>query len=55
MKTPDDKDKPQVDDKTRERSAKQRNITAPTPPDVRDEGHERDDDNEPPNRSAEGP
>ncbi|MER5888755.1 hypothetical protein ABT160_33435 [Streptomyces sp. NPDC001941] len=40
MNTPDEHDAP-VDDETRERSAEQRNITAPTPEDVREEG---DDD-----------
>ncbi|MFB7503662.1 hypothetical protein [Streptomyces broussonetiae] len=37
MTTPDENDTPQVDDETRQRSAEQRNITAPTPRDVRAE------------------
>jgi hypothetical protein len=42
MKTPGDNDTPPVDDETRQRSAEQRNITAPTPRDVRDKA--KDDD-----------
>jgi hypothetical protein len=42
MKTPGDKRTPPVDDETRQRSAEQRNISAPTPRDVRDKA--KDDD-----------
>ncbi|MFJ9734233.1 hypothetical protein ACIRU2_18740 [Streptomyces sp. NPDC101169] len=34
----------QVDEETKERSAEQRNITAPTPPDVRAKGEDDDTD-----------
>ncbi|MFJ8622236.1 hypothetical protein ACIRD3_05255 [Kitasatospora sp. NPDC093550] len=34
---------PQIDEETRERSSEQRNITAPTPPDVRAKGDDEDD------------
>ncbi|MFI8455380.1 hypothetical protein [Kitasatospora sp. NPDC085464] len=46
MSVPQENDTPQVDDETRERSSEQRNITAPTPPDVR--AKDADDDPEPP-------
>ncbi|GGW13791.1 hypothetical protein [Streptomyces capoamus] len=45
MSTSEENDSPQVDEQTKERSAEQRNITAPTPPEVRAKG---DDDTEPP-------
>ncbi|MFF7976182.1 hypothetical protein [Streptomyces sp. NPDC007905] len=45
MSNTEDNDTPQVDEETRERSAEQRNITAPTPPDVRDKG--QDDETDP--------
>ncbi|MEU5538539.1 hypothetical protein [Streptomyces sp. NPDC020362] len=48
MSTSEENDTPQVDEKTRERSAKQRNITAPTPPDVRAKGEDEDDPEPPP-------
>ncbi|WP_161789951.1 hypothetical protein [Streptacidiphilus neutrinimicus] len=49
MSIPDERDNDQVDDETRQRSAEQRNITAPTPKDVRAKGDDEDDDaNEPP-------
>ncbi|PYC69034.1 hypothetical protein C7C46_28370 [Streptomyces tateyamensis] len=35
-------DEPQVDQETREQSAEQRNITAPTPRDVREDGTDED-------------
>lgn len=35
---------PEIDEETRERSSEQRNITAPTPPDVREKA---DEDEEP--------
>ncbi|MFJ9950781.1 hypothetical protein [Kitasatospora sp. NPDC091207] len=38
MSTPEQDGTPQVDEETRERSAEQRNITAPTPKDVRAKG-----------------
>ncbi|MGO4635961.1 hypothetical protein AB4225_34325 [Streptomyces sp. 2RAF24] len=41
---------PRVDEQARERSAEQRNITAPTPPDVRDKAA---DDNENENEDGE--
>ncbi|MFC5907170.1 hypothetical protein [Streptacidiphilus monticola] len=44
MSTSDQNDAPQVDDETRERSSEQRNITAPTPPDVRAKGEDDEDD-----------
>lgn len=47
MTASEENDTPQVDEETKERSAEQRNITAPTPPDVRAKG-EDDDDPEPP-------
>ncbi|WP_160311285.1 hypothetical protein [Streptacidiphilus anmyonensis] len=48
MSTPDERDNDQVDEE-RERSAEQRNITAPTPKDVRAKGDDEDGDaNEPP-------
>jgi hypothetical protein len=43
MKTPDNSETPPVDDKTRQRSAEQRNITAPTPRDVRDKAEDVDE------------
>ncbi|WP_161791262.1 hypothetical protein [Streptacidiphilus jiangxiensis] len=46
MSTSDDGDKAQADDETRERSAEQRNITAPTPKDVRAKGDDEEDDGE---------
>ncbi|MEU6932480.1 hypothetical protein [Streptomyces sp. NPDC046374] len=42
---------PRVDEQARERSAEQRNITAPTPPDVRDKAA---DDNENENENEDG-
>ncbi|MFJ9710743.1 hypothetical protein [Streptomyces sp. NPDC101234] len=45
MKTPDDNDTPPLDDETRQRSAEQRHVTAPTPRDVREKA-ERDDEPE---------
>ncbi|MFI1105746.1 hypothetical protein [Streptomyces melanogenes] len=33
---------PRVDEEARERSSEQRNITAPTPPDVRAKDHDKD-------------
>ncbi|MFI8521110.1 hypothetical protein ACIGEZ_25315 [Streptomyces sp. NPDC085481] len=44
MTTPERNDNPHIDEETRERSSEQRNITAPTPPDVRAKA---DDDEEP--------
>ncbi|MFJ9825058.1 hypothetical protein ACIRSU_11850 [Streptomyces sp. NPDC101160] len=46
-------DTPQVDEATRERSSRQRNITSPTPPDVRAKADEDDDDRRG-SRAAEG-
>ncbi|MFF3937484.1 hypothetical protein [Streptomyces phaeofaciens] len=43
MKTPGDHDTPPVDDETRQRSAEQRNVTAPTPRDVRDRAKDKDE------------
>ncbi|MFI1760611.1 hypothetical protein ACH41H_00815 [Streptomyces sp. NPDC020800] len=48
MKTPDDNsDTSPVDDETRQRSAEQRNITAPTPRDVRDKAKDDDEPDSP--------
>ncbi|MEU9079253.1 hypothetical protein ACFYUY_23005 [Kitasatospora sp. NPDC004745] len=47
-------DAPEVDEETRERSSEQRNITAPTPPDVRAEG-EDDDEPQPPAADTRAP
>ncbi|MFD9482683.1 hypothetical protein ACFWBX_01395 [Streptomyces sp. NPDC059991] len=45
MSTPEErKDDPRVDEQARERSSEQRNITAPTPPDVRAKAHDEDTD-----------
>lgn len=43
MNTPGDKDTPPVDDETRQRSAEQRNVTAPTPRDVRAKAKDGDE------------
>ncbi|WP_369185473.1 hypothetical protein [Streptomyces sp. Y1] len=55
MSTPEEHGDPRVDERARERSAEQRNITAPTPADVRaegeaepDRGEEWGEDEEPP-------
>jgi len=53
MSTSEENETPQVDEETRERSAEQRNITAPTPPDVRAKGE--DDDTDPPAAEPEAP
>ncbi|WP_101386004.1 hypothetical protein [Streptomyces sp. TLI_146] len=37
---------PRVDEEARERSSEQRNITAPTPPDVRAKDHHEDTDDD---------
>lgn len=47
MKTPDNSDTSPVDDETRQRSAEQRNITAPTPRDVRDKAKDDDEPDSP--------
>ncbi|MGW0994277.1 hypothetical protein [Streptomyces sp. NPDC002520] len=47
MKTPGDNNPPPVDDETRERSAEQRNITAPTPRDVRNKAKDEDEPESP--------
>ncbi|WP_160311080.1 hypothetical protein [Streptacidiphilus anmyonensis] len=55
MSTPDEHDDAHVDDETRERSAEQRNMSVPTPKDVRargDDDEEDDDESESP--SADG-
>ena len=54
MTTPDENDTPQVDEETRERSSEQRNITSPTPPDVRAK-REDDDEPEPPAADVQAP
>ncbi|MEU9991362.1 hypothetical protein ACFZCP_20535 [Streptomyces sp. NPDC007971] len=54
MSTPEENDTPQVDEETRKRSAEQRNITAPTPPDVRAKGKD-DDEPEPPPAETQTP
>ncbi|MCE4946666.1 MULTISPECIES: hypothetical protein [Streptomyces] len=47
MRTPEeDRDDPRDDELARERSAKQRNITAPTPPDVRAKGEDDEDEDD---------
>ena len=48
MSKPGEHDTPRVGEETRERSAEQRNITAPTPKDVRAEAEDADDGNEAP-------
>lgn len=53
VSTSEEKDTAQVDEETKERSAEQRNITAPTPPDVRAKGE--DDDTAPPAAEREAP
>ncbi|MFD8783201.1 hypothetical protein [Kitasatospora sp. NPDC059599] len=53
MSVPEEKDTPQADEQTRERSSEQRNITAPTPPDVRDRAE--DDEPEPPAADSQAP
>ncbi|WP_411122640.1 hypothetical protein [Streptomyces sp. x-19] len=52
MSTPEDRDDPRVDEQAWERSAEQRNITAPTPPDVRAKGEDDEDDGEEPDPPA---
>ncbi|MEU3619112.1 hypothetical protein ABZ725_43485 [Streptomyces sp. NPDC006872] len=47
MKTPGEHDTPPVDDETRRRSAEQRNVTAPTPRDVRDKAKDEDEPESP--------
>ncbi|MFF3006744.1 hypothetical protein ACFVTF_28540 [Kitasatospora sp. NPDC057940] len=42
MSTTDGNETDQVDDETRERSAEQRNITAPTPKDVQEKAEDDD-------------
>ncbi|MEU9048566.1 MULTISPECIES: hypothetical protein [unclassified Kitasatospora] len=54
MSVPEANETPQVDDETRERSSEQRNITAPTPPDVRAKG-EDDGEPEPPAADTRAP
>ena len=44
MSTPEQNDDARIDEGTRERSAEQRNITAPTPKDVRAKAEDDDDD-----------
>ncbi|MGW5534503.1 hypothetical protein ACWER6_09820 [Streptomyces sp. NPDC004009] len=51
MSSPEENDTAQVDEETKERSAEQRNITAPTPPDVRAKGE--DEDGDPPGTAPE--
>ncbi|MFG2946996.1 hypothetical protein [Streptomyces adustus] len=41
MKTPDRRETHRVDEETRERSAEQRNVTAPTPRDVREKAERK--------------
>ncbi|MEV7688959.1 hypothetical protein ACFW1F_20455 [Streptomyces bungoensis] len=53
MSTPEENDTPQLDEETKERSAEQRNITAPTPPEVVAEGE--DDETEPPAAEPQAP
>jgi hypothetical protein len=54
MSTPNDSDTPKVDEETRERSSRQRNITSPTPPDVRAKA-EDDDEPAPPAADTQAP
>ncbi|WP_161789879.1 hypothetical protein [Streptacidiphilus neutrinimicus] len=44
MSDPQEREPQQADDETREESSKQRNITAPTPPDVRAKKRDGDED-----------
>ena len=43
MKVPGENETPPLDEKTRERSAEQRNVTAPTPRDVREKAEHEDE------------
>ncbi len=43
MKVPGDNETPPPDEKTRQRSAEQRNVTAPTPRDVREKAENKDE------------
>nr|BFD95729.1 hypothetical protein KitaXyl93_70890 [Kitasatospora sp. Xyl93] len=43
MSVPERDDDPEVSDETRERSSRQRDITAPTPPDARGEGQDEEE------------
>lgn len=57
MRNPEENNIPEIDEETREQSAEQRNITAPTPPDVRakaeaDKDEEDEDDEEEPEPPA---
>ncbi|MFE3637793.1 hypothetical protein [Streptomyces sp. NPDC059168] len=55
MSTSEENDTPQIDEETKERSADQRNITAPTPSDVRAEGEGEGDTADPPPTGPETP
>ncbi|MFI8461861.1 hypothetical protein [Kitasatospora sp. NPDC085464] len=52
MSTPEDSDDPRVDEQARERSSEQRNITAPTPPDVRAKSEDDEEGGEQPEAPA---
>ncbi|MEW1913447.1 hypothetical protein AB0442_34345 [Kitasatospora sp. NPDC085895] len=54
MTTPDD-DRAHPDEETRERSAEERSITAPTPADVRAKGEDDGEEPEPPAADAVAP
>ncbi|GAA4982499.1 hypothetical protein [Kitasatospora paranensis] len=54
MSTSKKNDDPRIDEEARERSAQQRNVTAPTPPDVRAKADEEEEP-EPPAADAQAP
>ncbi|MFJ8201078.1 hypothetical protein [Streptomyces sp. NPDC096152] len=53
MNTSEENDTSHIDEEVKERSAEQRNITAPTPPDVRAEGEH--EENWPPAAKSQAP
>ncbi|WP_105967845.1 hypothetical protein [Streptomyces geranii] len=56
MNTPGDDDTPPVDEKTRERSAEERSVVAPTPRDVREKAeNDSEPDDAPDDGSEEEP
>ncbi|MGW2826020.1 hypothetical protein ACWC24_34220 [Streptomyces sp. NPDC001443] len=52
MKTPDKRDTRQADEQTRERSAEQRTVTAPTPRDVREKAERHAEHDAPPGEDS---
>ncbi|WP_156110862.1 hypothetical protein [Streptomyces adustus] len=55
MKTPDRRETHRVDEETRERSAEQHNVTAPTPRDVREKAERKAGHDTEPDVPAENP